>query len=160
MSKNTNNTNLLGQTFGYLEVIEKANSKKRGRTTRTRWKCLCKRCSNVVDIYADSLLSGLVSSCGCLRKDKEIPDKIKEEFIDGTQISKIQSKVTKANKSGVVGVNWDKSRNKWQASIRFRGHKYNLGRFTDFDEACKVRKEAEEKIFGEFLEWYESNKQS
>lgn len=56
----------------------------------------------------------------------------------------------------VVGVNWDKSRNKWQASIRFQGHKYNLGRFDDFNDACKVRKEAENAIFRNFLEWHEN----
>ena len=58
------------------------------------------------------LVSGGTTSCGCLVKDKDMPEKIRKEFINGTQISKLQPKPTKANKSGVVGVNWDKSRNK------------------------------------------------
>jgi hypothetical protein len=64
----------------------------------------------------------------------------------------------KANKSGVVGVNWDKSRGKWQASIRFQGHKYNLGRFDFIQDAIDARKEAEKQIFGGFIKWYELNK--
>lgn len=91
----------------------------------------------------------MTTSCGCINKDKDMPERIKSSFVNGTQLDKIQSIPTKANKSGVVGVNWDKSRGKWQASLRFRGHKYNLGRFDDFDEAAKIRKEAGKKIFGE-----------
>ena len=139
---------LAGQRFGYLEVLEQAENKERGGKTRVRWKCLCTRCGNTAYVYGDSLKSGNVSSCGCLYIDKEMPQKIKDEFVHGTQISKIQSKPTAANKSGIVGVNWDKSRNKWQASIRFQGHKYNLGRFMDKEDAIKARKEAEQKYFG------------
>lgn len=43
------------------------------------------------------------------------------------------------NTSGCVGVTWDKSRNKWH--VRFCCK--NLGRFESFEEAVKVRKEAE-----------------
>lgn len=57
----------------------------------------------------------------------------------------------------MVGVNWDKSRNKWQASIRFQGHKYNLGRFEDFDMAVTARKEAEKQIFGRVFSWCDDN---
>lgn len=81
-------------------------------------------------------------------------------FFEGTQPSKIQldKTPTKANKSGVVGVNWDKSRNKWQATIRFKGKKYNLGRFDDIQDAIDARKEAEKQLFGSFIEWYEARK--
>lgn len=57
---------------------------------------------------------------------------------------------TKANKSGVVGVNWDKSRNKWQASIRFKGHKYNLGRFTNTQDAIDIRKKPNKRFLVSF----------
>ena len=76
---------------------------------------------------------------------------MRQEFVSGTQISKLISKPTKANKNGVVGVNWDKSRGKWMVSIRFKGRKYYLGRFSDFEDTCKARKTAEEEIFGDFL---------
>lgn len=152
-------SDLTGKTFGYLKVIKRSANKVRGKATRVRWQCLCTRCNNIVDVYADCLVSGQTTSCGCINKDKDMPQKIKDDFVDGTQISRIMSVPTASNKSGVVGVNWDKSRNKWQAGIRFKGHRYNLGRFDDFETACKVRKEAEEHIFGDFLEWLKSEKE-
>ena len=151
-------SNYAGKIFGFLQVIERADSKYVGGIKKVYWKCRCIKCERIVEVRADCLRNGYTSSCGCLVKDKDIPKQLKNEFVNGTQLSHVQSIPTKANKSGVVGVNWDKSRNKWQASIRFQGRKYNLGRFDDFDEACKVRKEAEETIFGNFLEWYEQNR--
>ena len=44
------------------------------------------------------------------------------------------------NTSGCVGVCWDKARNKWH--VMFRNQ--NLGRFDTFEEAVKIRKQAEE----------------
>lgn len=45
----------------------------------------------------------------------------------------------KENKSGRTGVCYDKSRNRWIASISDK----SLGRFNSFEEALKVREEAE-----------------
>lgn len=149
---------LSGETFGFLKVIRQAEGQKRGGKKRTKWCCICMRCGNYADVYTECLVSGFTKSCGCLTRDRDMSEEIKKEYVDGTQLSKLQPKISKANKSGVVGVNWDKSRNKWQASIRFKGHKYNLGRFEDFDLACEIRKEAEKQLFGNFLEWYEKNK--
>ena len=53
------------------------------------------------------------------------------------------------NKSGVVGVCWDKNNNCWLAQIGFNGQKIKLGRFKNKEDAIKARKEAEEKYFGE-----------
>lgn len=56
--------------------------------------------------------------------------------------------VKKSNKTGVIGVNWHKSANKWQArAVDMNGNRVDLGRFDDFDEAVRVRKEYE-VIFG------------
>lgn len=81
---------------------------------------------------------------------------------DGTQPSRIalDKMPSIANKSGVVGVNWDKSRGKWMAGIRFKGHKYNLGRFDNIQDAIDARKEAEQRLFGDFLEWYNNRNNS
>lgn len=54
------------------------------------------------------------------------------------------------NTSGVTGVVWDKSRNRWLASIKVNGKNIFLGRFTNFEDTVKARKEAEEKYFGEY----------
>lgn len=79
---------------------------------------------------------------------------VSASFDNGTQLAKIRldKEPTKANRSGVVGVNWDQSRGLWQASIRFRGHKYNLGRFARFEDAVEARKKAEVEIFKPYLD--------
>ena len=54
------------------------------------------------------------------------------------------------NTSGHVGVNFDKSTNQWKAYIRVNSKKMHLGRFDTFEEALKVREDAEDVYFGEF----------
>lgn len=58
--------------------------------------------------------------------------------------------IKKNNKSGVTGVWWDKRHNSWVAKIQKNKIRYTLGYFEDFDKAVKVRKEAEQKYFGEY----------
>lgn len=60
------------------------------------------------------------------------------------------SKKKATNKSGVTGVCWDKRSGKWSSQIMVNYKKIHLGYFDDFNQAVKVRKEAEEKYFGEF----------
>lgn len=115
-------------------------------------------------VRLDTLLEGGATTCGkCMtvehkkKREKALKEK---EFIENTQVGKIKldKKPSAANKSGVVGVNWDKSRNRWQAGIRFKGKRYNLGHFVDFADAVEARKKAEQKIFGDFIEWYKKSK--
>lgn len=47
------------------------------------------------------------------------------------------------NTSGIAGVRWEESRNKWRACLYINGKATSLGRFTDFFEACCARKSAE-----------------
>lgn len=49
------------------------------------------------------------------------------------------------NVSGHAGVKWDKSRNKWMASIKGNGSQRTLGRFDKIDEAIAARKAGEIK---------------
>jgi hypothetical protein len=56
----------------------------------------------------------------------------------------------KNNTSGIIGVNWHKKYKKWVAQINLNNKKIHIGLFDNFDEACKARKEAEIKYFGEF----------
>lgn len=62
----------------------------------------------------------------------------------------MNSKLNKNNTSGVTGVSWSKQKNKWNAYIMINRKKHNLGYYKQFDDAVKVRKDAEEKCFGEF----------
>lgn len=56
----------------------------------------------------------------------------------------------KNNSSGIIGVSWLSSRNKWVAQIMFKGNGIFLGYSDDFDECVKLRLMAEKEYFGEF----------
>lgn len=56
----------------------------------------------------------------------------------------------KNNTSGIVGVMWDKARNKWAAKIKVDYKSIHLGRFDSKDDAKLARKKAEIKYFGAF----------
>lgn len=53
-----------------------------------------------------------------------------------------------SNTSGKTGVSWCKDRYKWEAYIAVDGKKINLGRYDNYEDAVKVREEAEIKYFG------------
>ena len=53
----------------------------------------------------------------------------------------------KSNTSGQKGVTWDKNEQVWRARISKNGKRYFLGRFKEFEEAVKARKEAEAKLY-------------
>ena len=59
-------------------------------------------------------------------------------------------KVAKNNTSGVTGVYFDKNSNKWLALICVNGMNKYLGRYSNFEEAKKARKQAEEEYYGEY----------
>ena len=54
------------------------------------------------------------------------------------------------NTSGVSGVVWVKSRNKWKSQIKFNGQLIFLGEYDKFEDAEKRRKQAEEEYFGKY----------
>ena len=50
------------------------------------------------------------------------------------------------NKSGIVGVYWDRARLKWSAEIQANGKKFFLGRFDRKLDAQKARQKAQESM--------------
>lgn len=60
------------------------------------------------------------------------------------------TKLAKNNTSGAIGVRWDKTKNKWLARIKVDYKDIHIGRFNNFKDAVKARKDAEIKYFGEF----------
>lgn len=50
---------------------------------------------------------------------------------------------TRNNKSGAVGVFWNRRHNRWFSNIVVNRKPIHLGSFTDFDEAVAARKQAE-----------------
>jgi len=57
--------NLIGQRFGRLVVISKADSEKNGHT---RWNCICD-CGGTTTVRSSHLLSGDTRSCGCIGRE-------------------------------------------------------------------------------------------
>jgi hypothetical protein len=55
--------------------------------------------------------------------------------------------VQKNNSSGVLGVSWSKSSEKWIAAIKANGKTINLGAFDDLSEAAAARAEAN-RLYG------------
>lgn len=103
-------------------------------------------------------------SCGCIQKQiarktgiKTIAENSKKQIernvLYNTNFQVITSeKIPSNNTSGVKGVSWSKSRQLWETYIQIHGKRINLGRYADFTEAVKVRKEAEEKYFKPLIE--------
>lgn len=60
--------NEIGNTYGYLTVIERAPNNKEGRAM---WKCKCK-CGNETIVLGKHLRSGNTKSCGCYQRERAI----------------------------------------------------------------------------------------
>lgn len=58
--------NEIGNTYGYLTVIERAPNNK---DNRAMWKCRCK-CGNELVVSGKRLRSGNTKSCGCYQKER------------------------------------------------------------------------------------------
>lgn len=58
--------NEIGNTYGYLTVIERVQNDKNGRAM---WKCKCK-CGNEIVVLGKNLRTGNTKSCGCYRKER------------------------------------------------------------------------------------------
>ncbi len=97
----------------------------------------------------EHLLVGRTESCGCLR--------ISKTFVEETLLNTIKSKIRKDNTSGVKGVSWYRSTNKWIAHITFQKKKYNLGYYENIEDAIKARENAENKFFKPIIEKYKIN---
>lgn len=150
---------LTDQTFGLLTA--KYDTGKRDKYNgATIWHCQCK-CGGNKEVSSARLEKQEVISCGCVAKDwqtrhgKRLGAATKDFCIENTNVRNLTMRMRKDNISGHKGVTWDKERNKWKAQIRFQGKTYYLGRYHNLNDAVAVRKIAEDKIFGTFLQWYE-----
>lgn len=59
-------------------------------------------------------------------------------------------KIPSDNKSGVIGVMWDKSRGKWRVEIKKGQEKIYGGRYNKKEDAIKARLILEKELFGDF----------
>jgi hypothetical protein len=151
--------NLTGKRFGKLVAKERTGRKQNNSQV---WLC---DCGNSVEVSAGNLKSGKTNSCGCLLDQSRKKAIIKalnvrqDQYVEGTDIYQLAQEPRTNNTSGVVGVTYDKSTKTWKAKIQFKKIKYYLGSSKDINEAIQLRKEAEEKLHGEFLDWYNKQKE-
>lgn len=142
-------------TFGLLTAIEPTGEKNRGDIV---WRCRCE-CGNVVELPATRLLCGNTSSCGCLQTKmrKEIFKKANKCFA-GTNLTQAikEQVISTRNKSGYVGV--FPKRDKWTATLKYKGKLHYLGTFYNIEDAIKARARAKELAIEDakgLLDFYE-----
>lgn len=145
---------LTGQVFGRLTVLGRSDKRgARGQRTTPLWKCQCE-CGAITYKAKDTLTNPDESMCAaCAGKYSAETARKSAGFIEGTQLYKIRDMTpSAANTSGCRGVYYDSKTNKFRARIVFKRKAISLGTFTNFDDAVKARKRAEEEYFGKFLE--------
>lgn len=77
-----------------------------------------------------------------------------ENLREATRSEQIcNTKLRKDSTSGIKGVTWDKTRNKWIVSINKHKKTMFRGRFDDFELAQLVAVEARNKYHGDFAKW-------
>ena len=146
---------IIGMKFNHLKVLRHINTNKKGEAY---YECICD-CGNLIIVRSDSLKNENTKSCGCIKTENVKKQHI-NNIIKNTNISRIKKTMVNGkstiNKSGVKGVYYDTRRNYWYSTITFRKKRYYLGSFgNNLNAAIDARKEAENELFGNFIEWYD-----
>lgn len=141
---------LAGKRFGKLTALEYDIGKR-------QWLCKCD-CGNMCYVSANNLTRkkrGTIS-CGCA---VELDSANAANIVYGTNVGNIMTdKPVKRSKTGVRGVYYSSAQDRYYAAIGFRGRQYYITSSEDISVCVKARKEAEKRIFGDFLEWLEEYK--
>lgn len=146
--------NLAGKHIGGLTVLRRSDKyASRGKRRVRLWECRCD-CGSITYKATDTLTSGKYVACAeCAQKHNAACAVLHAGYVDGTQIAKIRNmKPSAANTSGCRGVSYNRKNDLWEAVIIFKGKRTRLGYFIAFEDAVKARKQAENAIFGSFLE--------
>lgn len=126
-------------TFGYLTAVEPTAARCRKDVV---WRCKCK-CGSIVELPATRLLRGNTLSCGCMKADSI---RSASKNIAGTHlVMSLKEDERKMDTiSGFTGVS--PKRDKWIAYITYRGKRYNLGTYSNLEDAVKARARAKELV--------------
>ena len=139
----------LGRRFGRLTVTAYAGK----RAGMHRWECLCD-CGSTTVVGQTLLRTGKTRSCGCLQAQAI---RRNMRYVDGTSVTLLERagrRLSRANTSGYNGVYLNKKTGKWVALIGFKGKRYYLGSYEEVQAAAEARRQAEQQLYGEFLDWY------
>lgn len=147
--KMENYKDLRSQRFGRLVALEPTDKRRGGSVI---WRCQCD-CGKISYHKESVLQQGKVNSCGCLKHENDALRR-SLHYVDQTCVEFIENtgKVSKRNTSGYRGVK--SAHGKWIASITFQKKTYYLGTYSDKEDAIRVRKQAEDMLFGDFLDWF------
>lgn len=152
-------SDLIGKRFGRLTVI--------GQDVDRRGYVVCEcECGNLSTVRVTSLTRKKVPtrSCGCLHRDvsREVGSRtiqansaknVRDNIRYNTNFSMITSdKPPKNNTSGYKGVYFDSLKGKYVAYIGIHGKRIHLGYFSKLDDAVKVRRDAEDRLFAPLIE--------
>ena len=149
MSYSRKKLELTGQRYGRLVVLRQAENIGK----RTAWLCRCD-CGNEVVVRTDRLRSGHTTSCGC-KGPGATPGvgQLGLTYVEGTCLEMLRAKTVRSNNtSGVPGVDWLTAKDRWRASICFKGKRYYLGSYSVFADAVKARKQAEAELHDKFVD--------
>ena len=125
--------------YGYKFCLDKGYVKYSGRKDG-----LCKKYLHRIimdepeDLVVDHINGDILDNC---RNNLRIVTRQQNNMNQG---------ISKNNKSGVSGVHWNKTNDKWRAKIAYKYKDIHLGCFEKLEDATKARKDAEMKYFGEF----------
>lgn len=164
-------TDLTNERFGHLVALYPMAYLKNGRH-RTIWHCICD-CGKEKDIREYSLVHNSVKSCGCGNiVERSIRNSLKNNQMCPACLKKLKTRqaeavrariqgiaeialnnikdgsLTKANKSGIRGVHWNGSKQRWIATGRKDGKPIDLGRFENLVDARAAREEFVRKEYG------------
>ena len=148
--------NHCGETLNNIEIL-KITNKKRGSSYLYECRCFC---GNIFYATFNEINTHKVKSCGCLKKYrpenlKKAIKKYKEDYLkENTNLRNINNtKLYTNNTTGIKGVCFSKSENKWIAFLTLKGKNYKK-RFLKKEEAINYRKKLEEKYFKPILDKY------
>lgn len=152
---------LNGTRYGYLEILDYAgvSPKKFSNGARDHLaRCLCHKCGKETVTTYRRLKSGIKMCQDCSVKQfvNRGIKAIEQASVDGTNVATLRStKVSTNSTTGHTGVSYRPKNNNYRAYITFQRKQYHLGVYKNIEDAIKARKEAEKRIFGNFLEWYQ-----
>ncbi len=142
---------LTGQRFGRLQALEP--TERRDRKGSIYWRCICD-CGRETLVTQEALVRGNYQSCGCLKRENQQEIVNQLHRIDGTCVEILERrKHRRDNASGFRGV-FQLKNGRYRVSIGFKGQRFYLGTYENYQEAVAVRLRAEEEIHGRFLEAY------
>jgi len=114
------------------------------------YHCICV-CGTKLIVSEEQL--SRMSSCGCIERNILMARlNLSSEAMDMDKFNLPQQTMPPQNEAR--GVNFEASKNKWRARIKYRTKEYHLGYFTEKEDALKRKQEAENNLQGDFIGWY------